>query len=114
MAALATRDPRPQPPCAIRATATRARDRRLATRARDPLPAAMGRRGRWKAGASAGMGQRGGGKPGGPRPRLAPVAATRLASEVAAESPVTYRPSQCLTSDLPVTYPVTYLAHPIN
>ena len=48
------------------------------------------------------------------RARLAPVAATRLASEVAAESPVTYRPSQCLTSDLPVTYPVTYLAHPMN
>ena len=29
-------------------------------------------------------------------------------------APVTYLPSQCLTSDLPVTYPVTYLAHPIN
>ena len=33
---------------------------------------------------------------------------------VAADSPVTYLPSQCLTSDLPVTYPVTYLAHLIN
>ena len=32
----------------------------------------------------------------------------------AADSPVTYLPSQCPTSDLPVTYPVTYLAHPIN
>ena len=80
-----------------------------ATGAWRPAPATRSPR-RWggggggKRGASAGMGQRGGGKPGGPRPRLAPVAATRLASEVAAESPVTYRPSQCLTSDLPVTY----------
>ena len=140
--AIRDRERRQRPPLATRATATRARYQRLATRARNPLPVGMGRRGWRKGGASdkaCDAPPRGASARNPTRDPLAaracdlrpawdlPHATRRRPAHTccpcdppaarardsrprrrpacfAADSPVTYLPSQCLTSDLPVTY----------